>query len=71
MTFNEFVDQINKDDLTQFAADLTEDWKSDQFKPNVKSKQEAKEYLILNSACNAALEGLDDLWNAYINRRIK
>ncbi len=65
MTFNEFVEQVSQDNLTQFAFDLAGDWKSDQSKPDVKNKKEAKNYLISNNACKEALEGLDDLWDAY------
>lgn len=65
MTFNEFVKQVKRNDVTQFAFDLASDWNADQSKPNVKNKEEAEEYLIANNACSEALEGLDFLWNAY------
>lgn len=65
MTFNQFVQRVNEEDVTKFAFDLALDLKTDQTKPNVKNKKDIKDYLISQNACREALEGLDDLWDAY------
>lgn len=65
MTFNQFVEKVDKSGLTQFALDFVSDWKADQTKPNVTNKKEIRDYLVSQNACKEALEGLDSLWDAY------
>lgn len=65
MTFNQFVEKVDKSSLTQFASDFVSDWKADQTKPNVTNKEEIRNYLVSQNACKEALEGLDSLWAAY------
>ena len=65
MTFNNFVKNVKEHEVSKIAYDLVRDWKDDTFKPEVSTKDQAIDYLHANSACDGALEALDDLWEAY------